>query len=406
MIDLIRRVFSFGSLPIIASISPLLVLPLIARASDPQVWTSLLAAQAVGSFGATVVMFGWNASGQARIAQTTDPLVRLGIYSESLRARGLLALLIAPGACGITIAITPSEAWPLSALMCFSTTTLGFSFAWYSVGTGRARAIALYEALPRLAGSLLTALIIASTGAIWVYPAGVLVINLVSLTLFNLRSFGSLIPTSAANVGVFRSLASDWRVALSSISGSLYSSAPLPIVVAVGGSLSAGTASMDRLYRYGLLAFTAFSSGTHAWTLAPDEDQRRRQGLVLLIHVAAGVIGGCVIALLGPLATGLLFGHALAADPLIAALYGLTFATLAVTTTLVQNLLIPHGRTGWTVLATLVAMSVGIPGMIAAGTAYGAAGVIASLAASELLCLLVLVRPSLEVMRELPRAEG
>ena len=205
-------------------------------------------------------------------------------------------------------------------------------------------------------------------------------------------------------VGTIQSLVSSWRIAFATIAGGAYASAPVPIAVAAAGSLAGGMASIDRLYRYGLIAMSWFTSATHAWVLqSVDEDSRKRQMTVLALHLAVAFVGGIGLAILGPTVTAWLFGPDVAADGLLCALYGFAFAMVTLSTPLIQNLLIPFHRQGVVATATAIGVIVGIPCMLVGVGAIGTTGIVGALAITEFVCLLALLPASLSVLRRIGR---
>lgn len=398
---LASRLLSFGALPILGSLSPLLVLPLLARVLTPNEWTSLLAGQAIGAFASTVIMFGWGQSGQARIALSRTSTEPKQIYAESLRSRALVFSVVAPAASLLTWIIADRESALLATSMCLASTTFGFSMAWYGIGSGRAALVALYDAVPKLLAAGAAVGLVLLTGNPATYPLMVAVMNVGAIIVFNRRTFGEYVPRPRA--GSRATGSADWRLAISSVLGSSYASAPLPIAAAIGGAAAPGVASMDRLYRYGVLALTAFSSATHAWTLSDDSVESRRQKVTLTLHVVVGLCGALGIAILGRPVAILLFGEDLSPSLAAVAAYGAAFAFVATNSTLVQNVLIPHKRSGLVVIATVVSATVGLPLMAIFGVMFGADAVPVALALSELLCLAILVGPALLTISRLNR---
>lgn len=405
MKELARRLASFGSLPLLGAISPLLVLPIIARLSDADEWSGLLTAQALGGFASTLIMFGWGAAGQARVAMTRDDRIREGIYASSIKARGILFIIVVPIGTALTALFVPDNGRLTACAMFIATSTFGFSMAWYAIGVGRASAVAAYDAVPRLLAAISAAAAVWSLQAIWIYPLAILVANGIAFISFNRAEFGSLIPRARADRASM-TLAADWKVAVASISGALYASAPVPVATALGGPIGADVGSVDRLYRYALMGLTAFSSGAHAWVLDPRQRGRNRQLIIIALHAGAGVAGGLVIGGLGPLITRVLFGERLAAPADLCLAFGATFFAISMVTTLVQHLLIPFGRTSEVLFATVMVATLGVPAMIVGGLLFGGIGVVMSLLAGEVLCIILLLGPAVAVLRTLPRAAG
>lgn len=60
MKTVILRLGGFVGFPLLGILTPLLLLPVIARVAGPTGWASIVSAIAIGSFGATAILWGWN----------------------------------------------------------------------------------------------------------------------------------------------------------------------------------------------------------------------------------------------------------------------------------------------------------------------------------------------------------
>lgn len=400
---LLGRVFSFAALPLISSISPFLLLPLIARKTDADGWTSLLGSQAIGTFAATIVMFGWSASGAARVARSHGWTERRQIYAASLLGRAVLAAIVFPVA-GLAGAAISSPGSRLSGvLMAVAMSISGFSIAWFCIGVGNAKMIAMYDAGPRIGGTIVAALLLLIFDYVWIYPLVLIVSSSAGIAAFNLRVMGRLWPRNALEESVWKTSVGEWRVAAASIGGAAYASAPLPVAIHIVGQTSAaGLASVDKLYRYGLLALVALTGALHAWVLDPEgRNPRRRQAIAVLLHAVIGAGGAIGMGLFGARLTEFLFGGQVAAPEELCWIYGVTFLVVSLSTPLVRNLLIPFGGSGATMAATAVGIIVGLPALVLGGEQLGARGVALAFFGSEAMVLCLLALPALKVYRAL-----
>lgn len=400
--QLAARIISFGSLPILAALSPLVVLPLIARLSTQAEWASLLSAQLVGSFAAVLVTFGWDLRGQARVAMAASQEERHLIFVESLRSRLVLMAVIAPLACVISALISTPNARVTDVLMTLAMTSYGLSIGWYGVGTGQASLVARFEAVPRLIATALAASCIWLTSIVALYPSMLILATVSSLILFSRRQFRGLRAPNGNLRDLWVSLKSDSTSAYVSVLGSGYSSSAIPIASVMTLNGVAGFASIDRVYRYGLLALHALTSGTHAWSLDRGSSAPHiRQVAVLAVHLVVGLTGGLALMLTGPSVTALLFGRELAATGLVSAAIGALFFVECVSSSLVRNLLIPRGRGRAVAFATTAGAVVGLPSMIAGGIVAGSAGLAFGVLVGGLVSLVALVGPSVSTFSNL-----
>jgi PST family polysaccharide transporter len=261
----------------------------------------------------------------------------------------------------------------------------------------------MYDALPKLCASAIALPVLALTGQVLWYPVLLLLLTLPAFGLHAWRTISRHAHPHAVPRDlrvVFRSLA---PTAVIDGTGNAYGSTAIPIATAglVPADASA-FASADRAYRIGTLAVVAIANAFQAWVLEPGlGDPRRRQVAALAAHGVLGVLGGAAIALLGPWATGLVFGDDVAARPVPSLLFGVAFFCISLATPLIRNLLIPAERFRVVLVATVCAAAVGLSVMLL-GAGLGSEGVIAlGVAASETTALCVLVPPALTEFRRL-----
>src|SRR4051794_16503554 len=150
---LLRRIAAFGGLSLFASLSPLLVLPFVARSVPAQTWATLLTCQTVGQLLGLVLLAGWGVDGQARVAASRSADVRRSLYVAAFRQRLRLSLALVPLAVCLGVLLARGYSPGTHALMCVAGTWSGFSVGWYAIGSGQPAWIAKYEAAPRLAAS-------------------------------------------------------------------------------------------------------------------------------------------------------------------------------------------------------------------------------------------------------------
>ena len=181
------RLAGFAGLPMISMITPLLVLPVLGRAAGQEGWASVAAGESIGTFAAIVIAYGWNTAGPPRVALEPDPVARARFYRESLLVRGALALLAVP-VIAVLCALLAADGYVLpTVLMGLSGAVTGLSFAWYAVGAGDPRSIAVYEAVPRVLAAALSAGVILATGQLAFYPLLALTVSLAGVVLFSRR---------------------------------------------------------------------------------------------------------------------------------------------------------------------------------------------------------------------------
>jgi O-antigen/teichoic acid export membrane protein len=136
------------------------------------------------------------------------------------------------------------------------------------------------------------------------------------------------------------------------------------------------------------------------WVLQNSGPRRRSsQMLAIELHLLLGIAGGACLALLGPIAGSWLFGDRVAPTQAICFGYGLAFLCVAVATPLVRNMLVPDGKTGLLLFASLSSGLLGVVLMVIFGLRWGAAGVSASLALADSAFLLLIAPHAFSSMK-------
>ena len=402
--SVLRRLTGFTLLPLLSLVTPFLLMPVVARVAGPSGWSSFVAAQAVGTVGATVVFWGWNVGGPVLVAHASSAAERAEVYAASLRTRYLLLVVVLPAAALMSALVAQPGHRVDAAAMAVATSLLGMSPSWFGIGAGDPWLLFWYDTLPRVVAACLGEAVVWATGLVWTYPVLLALSVAVSLVAFRRR-----VAPSAAGVSplpVSRSageLRSHLGTAGINLAATAYASTPVPVAtVAFRPEVSSPFASADAAYRLGLFSVTAMGNAFQGWTLESGLDggeRRSRHRSAVVAHLALGVVGGGLFAALGPWVTGFVFGADVAAPRNVCVWYGLAFLFLSASTPPIRNLLVPAGRIrlvlGWTVGSA----AVGLASMVAAALAGWSAGVAAGMAVSEAVLLAGLLGPALHAAR-------
>ncbi len=402
MKPVLLRLAGFTFLPLLALVLPFLLLPVISRVVGADGWSSITSGQAIGVFAATIILWSWNISGPVEIARAGASPVRAALYSSSIRSRTVIAALVLPLMTLITVFVA-KDGFVLDAVtMAWATALTGFSPAWYGIGTGQPRILAVYDTLPRFFAAIVSAPLILLTGQIWTYGVVTVVAILIALVSFQRRfgEAGTWFPTKPGTV-VRDLIVPHAGTAGINLTGSAYASSPLPIATATvpSAAATAGFASADAIYRLGLFSVVALGNTFQGWTLERDAaDPRRRHLAALAAHAVLGVAGGAFLGLFGPWVSGVMFGEPVRADTLTCVYYGISFFFLSASTPLIRNLLIPARRQKTVLLWTGISAVVGVSLMVLAGLAGDVPGVALGMAVSEAVLFAGLLVPALRIL--------
>ena len=351
------------------------------------------------------VLFGWGIVGPVRVARATDAREKAVVLHESIHSRLVTAVIAFPAVVAATYLVSGPDYRLESIAIAVAMTAGGFTPAWFCIGEGNPRGLMVFDALPKLAASLVALPIVAFTGAVLWYPVLLLVLTLPLYAIHARSTAFAYIRADGMNRELRHVLRTLAPTAAIDATGNAYGSTAIPIATAGLSPTDASSfASADRAYRIGILAVVAIANAFQAWVLDPHaRDARARNRAAILAHLGLGVAGGASIALFGPWVTGILFGAAVAAQVLPSILFGVAFLCISTATPLIRNLLIPGHRVKTVLAATIVAAIVGLAVMIS-GSAIGSPSVVAlGVAASEFSVLAVLIIPALREYHRLPR---
>jgi O-antigen/teichoic acid export membrane protein len=400
-----RRLLGFMLPPAMAAVSPLLVLPLVARAAGPSGWASAIAGEAVGTFIAIVIGYGWAAIGPALVSIATDDAHRARLYRESIVVRAVISVVALP-VLGVVcwLIASPGSEW-LTVLMGAQGALIALSFTWYCAGVGDPRTIIYFDAIPRLLATAGVAALIAATGIVTLYPLAGIVVTIGGTALFSARLLRRH-PGPWPTLGELpRLLRSGMPVALNDAALSAYSSVPAPLVnVTATPIAAAGFASADKMFKLGSVLPFTLASALQSWVGEESGAGRaRRLRISLLAHGGFGVLGGLVLAAAGPWVSLVLFGEDAAAGLDVLVAMGLVFVFLSIRTSMTRHVLFPAGRTATVMKATLIATAVGVPIMIVLALVIGPLGAAIGYAVTEGVAMLLLWAPCAATFRALRR---
>lgn len=394
-----RRIIGFTLFPLASLVTPLLLLPVIARTVGENGWSSVIAGQAIGTFAFSLIVWGWNVDGPVRAARADRDEVRR-IYAESVRTRLLLLGVIVPLASVLSAVIAAPGHRVDAIALCVSIAVAGLSPAWVAIGLGKPVLLALFDTGPRVVGTILAVPVILLTQQVYWYGIIMLATTFLGLVIFG-RHLGAPSPFAGSTLrSTVRELARQQHTAGINVSGNAYAMTPVPIANALNPAASvAGFASADSLYRFGLFSVSALANSLQSWVVS-DGPGSPRQYTALKAHAVLGVTGGAFLTVAGPFASELLFGAAVRADMLTCGFYGLAFLGVACAAPLIRNVLIPAGLQRVVLRWTMISAVLGVAGMLAFAASGLVAQVALAMAISDGVLALGILPAALAVLRE------
>lgn len=400
-----RRLLGFLLVPAIAALSPLIALPAVVQIAGASGWSSAIAGEAVGTFIAIAIGWGWATIGPALISIAADDDERARLYRESIAVRLLISIVALP-ALGIIcwLIASPGSEW-LTVLMGAQGALIALSFTWFCAGVGDPRTIVIYDAAPRLLANLAAAGLVLLTGSVVLYPLAGIAVTLIGTALFTWRLLHRHPGPWPRPRDMPRLLRSNLSVALNDAGLSGYSSVPAPVVnVTAAPAAAGGFATADKMLKLGQFIPMTLANALQAWIgEAHGPHRSRRMGLALLLASATGMIGWAGLAFVGPWLTGTFLPAAPAPFELLVVM-GLVFFFFSVRTAVARLILFPAGQATAVMRATLIATAIGIPLMIGLGIAWGPVGAALGYAFTEGAATLLLTRRCFRVLHDLRHA--
>ncbi|MCS4277520.1 O-antigen/teichoic acid export membrane protein [Mycetocola sp. BIGb0189] len=394
------RIFSFSGLQILSGISPLLILPVISRVSGPDGWSSIAIGQSIGAIAAAVILYGWGLTGPAKVA-VAPTAERGGLYRDSVLTRSALTLVMAPLAAVGAALLAFAEFRVEAAIMAVGMALMGLAPNWYAVGIGRARIVAAFDTVPRLAVTIGSSLLIIVTGNILIYPVLLTVVGLVTAWLAH-RTLSERRRLSRGDLKVVQAnLRFRFKPAASALTMATYESFPVSLMSIVSLPSVAVFAAAERINRYGMIIIYSASNSLQGWVAGTGSAARKRRLTALLFHTVLGLTGAAVMVFFGPWLSTVLFGSLITIGSDTALFFGLSLGLMSITTSINFHIFIPLGLNTQVFVGTLIAASVSVAAVSVLGGLYGAPGGALGVLCAQLALLLwqiiVLLRHRSEV---------
>ncbi|MFC8304081.1 polysaccharide biosynthesis protein [Specibacter sp. NPDC057265] len=400
MKTVLLRLSGFTFLPLLSLVTPLLLLPVIAGFVGAGGISSVISGQAIGTFGATVLMWGWNIEGPVSIARAENSRDRGAIYLSSLRTRIILLVFVLPVVSIVSAWVAAPDFRFDAVSMAMASMLAGMSPAWFCIGMGQPRLLAFFDTIPRFIATALSVPLLLLTHQLWNYTLVLAAATVLALILFHRR----LAPTGSwfpRNIGqALGDIKAQSHTAGINVAANAYASTPTPIATATTPAVASGSlATADTLYRFGIFTIVALGNAFQSWTIEPGIRERRRRHLIAIwSHAILGVVGAAILTIFGPFASKLLFAGQIQASTELCFYYGVSFAFLSASTPFIRNLLIPAGKKSLVLRWTLVSAVLGVAFMLISGLGGNVVGVAMGMALSEVLLFATLLFPALRFL--------
>jgi hypothetical protein len=340
-----RTVGLFGASMVLNGAMSLITIPIVTGIAGATHWASMATGQAIGASFAVIVIFGWGLTGPVTVAST--PVAgRPGMYLDSLLARFVLLVPVLLVQLGVTLAIVPHQ--KLVAYVAGVAFTLaGASANWFFVGEGRAGRFLVLDTVPRVAGTLLGAGLLAATGDLLLFAVAQLVgsvVALVASAAVIVRGHGLDYRGAARRDRITATLREQRHGIVATGLMAAFTPAVLAIVAVGAPAALPAFVLADRLAKFGGMAVSPLLQMFQGWVpAAAGAERARRTRLAGTATAAIAIASGVAYTLLLPTAADLLAHGQITYPTATAVAFGL-IATLYVGSSFVSSVALMVGR--------------------------------------------------------------
>ena len=397
----LRRLLGFGVAPILSLLGPLVLLPLLTRTAGPEGWASIATGQALALAVGAFVQYGWPTVGPALVAGRAVDEAK-GLYFTSFIMRATLWLIFTPLAVYLTVVLVPPMWATAAGVACAASSLTSLTASWFFVGRSDPTSLVLLDSVPRLAGVLVSALLLATGAGLTGYLIATAGAELSVVAGSTLRS-ARMTQTFRSHLREARSAArSQFGIASAGLLSLGYTRAAVPLVGAVNFGSAPVFAAADRMQSFSRLPLVPIVQSLQGWVY-----EGKVQGLPLFRERAvraigftsgAGLLGGSLVAALTPLAAPFLFGPKIEITWEQSSLVGCALVGIAASYAASTFVLVPLGRVRIVSLTMGVASVVGVPAIWVAA-ASGPTLPLAAIAVIEVFVATAQVTIAIRLMR-------
>lgn len=396
----VRRFAGFLLIPIVGSLIPLLILPVISKEFGRDGWAAIAIGQSIGAAGAVLMELGWSLTGPTQIARAS-PVERARLLIVAQRAKTLCGLLSLPLLAAVAAVVGPGDA-TVKAVMAAGSAAAALSTAWYFLGTGSAVGLLLSDVLPRTGATVLAVGLIMWGAPLVAYPSLLLCVSCATALIATRIISGRLPAVSVTFSEVVGSIRAQRSAVLARGVSAGYIATPVALVGVVAPSAVPEFAAVDRVARLGLQVLQSVTNAMQSWVgqaTGPASIVKRLKAAVV-IHVSVGAASGMLLVLLGDWAIHLLFAGEVQPRPAMLAAGGVLVLLTMTSRSLGSLGLVRVDKVRWILYSALTGAAVGIPLIAVMTSVYGATGGLAAVAAAELAVVIV---QAIGLYRNVPR---
>lgn len=389
---IVRRLGLYAVNVLIVTAVGVFTIPVLVASVGVGAWGRFAVLQTIAQISLVAVMYGWGVVGPSLVA-AAPPDERTALYSQSLRLRLALLIAVVPVAGALGSLFIGFENALLSFGAALGLLVPGLSAGWYFVGTARPGRLLLLDTFPLLTVSIAGLIGTTLSRELWPYILSIgcgATLSAAISSFFILRDSRGLAPTTRVPflIGIRESLVSQRHAVLASMVSTLYVSAPTLVIQIFIPTKLPMYALMDRLYRYGAIAYGPVQQYLQGWIPATNgirQERRRRMILAVLIAGFLGIVGALILTCTGPLVAHIFSHGKIVLTPLDFLPLGVAFMAVCVSVTVGFACLSVLGEVRVVATSTMLGALLGVPLIVLAAASGDSIRLVAwALAVSEI----------------------
>ncbi|MFF2390823.1 lipopolysaccharide biosynthesis protein [Agromyces sp. NPDC058104] len=386
----LRFAGGYGLSVAVSGVVSLAVIPAIIVAAGADAWATIAVAQAVAGFAFVFAVYGWGVVGPTEIASRTRA-ERGAYFYDSLLSRFWLCIVVVPIAIVVAIVIVGHD-YALAALTVSSGVLVALGAGWFYVGEASPIRFLLIDTLPRIAGTVLGAIVLIATGDVIAFAAMQLlgVLAAAVIASWNILARHRDWRFTLSPIRAVRNLAGQASPVAMSATSSVYVNVPIVLIDLFLPQATAVYALAERIVRLALYSTRPVVQVAQGWVPNPDPVvQASRARRVTVVALGLGVLGGLVYGIAGPWIGELLSGGTLVIPFALAIPMAVNLAAILASQLTGFACLTAYGLTKPLATSTIVGAIVGTLLMYPLLLWIGAPGVAWGLGIAELCVLAV-----------------
>ncbi|WP_156507384.1 hypothetical protein [Arthrobacter sp. OY3WO11] len=348
----------------------------------------------MGASFAVILELGWGLTGPQRIARQSLRN-RQQTLAVALSTKFVLIVPLVAAASIVSYNLSSQYRWEAAAVAAGST-AYALNSTWYFIGTGSSAKILYCDAIPRLFGVAIAAILIFAGGELVLYPvigillpicvSGFLVIRSEDIKLSHLKGMSvrrlQFVVASQSSALGARSLSA------------IYMSLPITLVSLVAPGAVAVFSAIERLQRIYLQVLAAVPNVMQKWVGQSLGGRRkiRRAKKSVLYNAVMGFVAGSGFTVAAPIMAEIVFSSTIKISLEYAAISGVLIFIVCTSRATGSIALVAFNRVNAVFLSAAAGVTVGIPGILLGARFFGPPGALIGEVLAELTVLCIQMR--------------